>query len=198
MMLALFQSHGIVLLTNGIRWILWVIFWVILPKGITLATWASKWWAHDTLYSWLFASTVGQKGMNHSTYARCSGGWLFTGNKRHHAAKLMLKTAWSCATQWAVGHQWWAGSKGMNSPQIPVSPSFPLWTSTVSKRCKWWNVADMGHVHHRGLVVSSWSRGQAWRMRGRPMLAIGDEGNERETRWGRNGTEWVRWVIFNA
>jgi len=69
---ALFQSRGITLPTNGMRWILWV----ILPTGTTLAIWASPRRTRETLYRRLFASGLGWKGVNHSTYTKCSGGWL--------------------------------------------------------------------------------------------------------------------------
>ena len=63
----------------------------------------------------------------------------------------------------------------------------------VGSSCKWWNVADVGHICCRGLVVSSQSWSQAWRTRERLMSAIGDKGNKREMRRGRNGTGLNEW-----
>ena len=65
-------------------------------------------------------------------HARCSGGWLFAGNKSHHAAELMLKTAQSCATWWAAGHQWLIGcTKGHGLTLNPCITLLP----TVNKYC---------------------------------------------------------------
>ena len=125
MTVALFQSWSTVLPTNGNRWMLWV----ILPMGMILTMWASWWCMHDTLYRWLFTSGQGWKGVNHSTYAKCSGGWLFIGNKSRCTAGLMLKTAWTCATQWADGLSAVGMLSGMRSPWTPLTPSFLLWTS---------------------------------------------------------------------
>ena len=138
---ALFQSCAIMLPTNGTRWILWV----ILPTGMMLAIRASPRCARETLYRWLFASGLGWKGVNHLTYAKCLGGWLLVGNKSLLAMGLMLNMARTCATRWADVITMVGKNRrlhySVSLPRTPVSPSFPLWTSTVSN-WPWMDVSD--------------------------------------------------------
>lgn len=143
MTVALFQSRGTVLPTNGNRWMLWV----ILPMGMILAIRASRWCACDTLYRRLFTSGWGQKGVNHSMYAKCSGGWLFIGNKSRCAAGLMLKTAWTCAMRWADGLS--AVGRCTERHEITLNPSNTLLSTVNQNRVKsasnsfWWCIATV-------------------------------------------------------
>ena len=141
MTVALFQSWSTVLPTNGNRWMLWV----ILPMGMILTIWALWWCMHDTLYRWLFTSGQGWKGVNHSTYAKCSGGWLFIGNKSHCTAGLMLKTAWTCAMRWADGLS--AVGRCSERHEITLNPSNTLLSAVNKNHVKsasnsfWWCIA---------------------------------------------------------
>ena len=141
---ALFQSHGIMLPTNGMRWILWV----ILPTGMMLASWALPWCAHETLNRRLFASGLGWKGVNHSTYAKWSGGWLLTGTKSFLAIGLMVNTAHTCTTRWADVGTIVSKNRRLHSFGELTSNTCITLLSTVNKHCikpamngfQWWFV----------------------------------------------------------